>query len=243
VLDVDIVSYITSKIDEPDGACEDALGIASEYVGGNLRFAVADGASMSAFSGIWASMLVQSFVNEPFLDHEELTRRLPKLAALWHDEVYRPTRPWHAVARASRGAFSAFIGVELRANDAPTWTALAIGDCSMFIFREGELQSSLPFSRSAEFPDRPALCSSLLSAAPIPVTIKSGALRSGDTIVLASDAFSRMLFDFIEGGRVTVESLIAGLSEASHIRDVVKLCRREATLQNDDVAVVVVRVR
>ena len=243
---VDLVTYLTGKVDEPDSAIEDALGIASGTSSGDFRLAVADGASMSSFSGLWANLLVQAFINEPFLDFETLKFQLPGLAQLWRAEVYGSERPWHALLRASRGAFAAIIGCVLSEEDTIRWRAISIGDCSMFVFRDGRLHSSFPFSKSDEFPKHPKLCSSLFAEGAIgidDVKFSSGVLIGGDTVLLASDAMSRMIFEMIEGGSLEIAAVLDQLSEPDSIAEMVHRNRLNLKLENDDVAVSVLRVR
>src|SRR5579864_6082712 len=60
-----------------------------------FRFAVADGATETSFSGIWAKQLVRSFCKGELQDGD-LGQRLRKLRQRWRKIVSRKPMPWYA---------------------------------------------------------------------------------------------------------------------------------------------------
>ncbi len=51
-----------------------------------VRIALADGASESAFSRLWAQLLVKDYVASPYVRPETMLRRREKLAIQWYRE-------------------------------------------------------------------------------------------------------------------------------------------------------------
>src|SRR5262249_2575446 len=68
------------------------------------RFAVADGASASAFARRWAQLLVRAYVAGA-LAAETLEDDLAPLQQRWSSEVEQRSLPWYAVEQARRAAF------------------------------------------------------------------------------------------------------------------------------------------
>lgn len=230
------------KIGERLADCEDALSLSSDPTSKHLRVAVADGASSSAFSGIWSRLLVESFIANPFFAYDDLATRLPQLAAQWLERVYRTDLPWHAIERAKRGAFSTITAIEFSGKDRISWRAIAIGDSAMLIFRDGRLLESLPFTRSSDFPTYPMLVSTIVEGnADLREHVRAteGQSEPGDVIVLATDAVARMIFESIESCEPSLESIVSGFtSDASTYIDAQ---RARSLLKNDDVAIVLIR--
>src|SRR5438270_4992885 len=122
------------------------------------RFAVADGASASAFARLWARLLVHAYVGGRLLPCS-LEQDLAPLQRRWSSGlVERPDLPWYAVEQCRRGAFAALVGLTL--HDTARWAALAIGDCCLFQIREAALVTALPLSDADAFDNRPLLLGS-----------------------------------------------------------------------------------
>src|ERR1051326_4824454 len=77
------------------------------------RFAVADGASASAFARLWARLLVQAYVAGG-LRAANLEHDLAPLQARWLADVEQRDLPWYAAEQARRGAFAALVGAGSR---------------------------------------------------------------------------------------------------------------------------------
>ena len=162
------------------------------------RLAIADGATEAAFSKEWARMLVNNFVDgEPLdmgsLSAETLTRRLEPCREKWNREVLRRDIPWHGRAKVKAGAMATFLGINLRATGGVGelhWQAVAVGDCCLFIVREGRLHTAFPVDDPGDFNNTPHLVSSNPSAGIGEDRIKQleGWCRKGDLVILATDA-------------------------------------------------------
>ena len=77
-----------------------------------FRCAVADGATETSFSALWANMLVRQW-GEGTPGLSAFGKALPRLRSLWHREVAAKPLPWYAEEKVRSGAFSSLLGVTL----------------------------------------------------------------------------------------------------------------------------------
>lgn len=81
-----------------------------------FRCAAADGATESAFSGLWARLLVRSFGRRRL--------RVQQLQRVWQRVIQRTPLPWYLEAKVPHGAHAAFVGLSIhetrKAIEAPT---------------------------------------------------------------------------------------------------------------------------
>jgi hypothetical protein len=77
---------------------------------GQGRFAIADGASTSARPEVWSGLLASTFVNG---DNPLAPEVLARLRADWWQQVYRPSLPWFAQEKLSRGGDATFVGLHV----------------------------------------------------------------------------------------------------------------------------------
>jgi protein phosphatase 2C-like protein len=201
------------------------------------RFAVADGASASAFARMWARLLVRAYVGGR-LNADNLETDLAPLQACWSAAVEQRELPWYAVEQARRGAFAALAGLTLEADG--RWAALAVGDCCVFQVRADTLVAAMPLSEPEAFEARPlllgtrALANAGLRAGGAIVSAE-GTWQAGDSFLLMSDALAAM---FLRAAN-TLEAPMDALDferSASGFRHWVTQLRAERLLRNDDVS-------
>src|SRR5947209_4095831 len=94
-------AFLLPRRGHAPGECEDAL--AGDPAAG--RFAVADGASESAFAGAWARLLAEGFVAAPGEPWRDLDWLGPPRQR-WAAAVDGPSLPWYAEAKRDLGAFA-----------------------------------------------------------------------------------------------------------------------------------------
>jgi len=114
-----------------------------------FQCAVADGAAESSFSGVWARLLVNGYI-ERF--------DLPKLQSDWLNEVARNKLLWYAEEKAQMGAFAAFAGLTIYSDK--KWEAKAIGDSCIVQVRNMKIIQSMPLTDASQFNNTPFLLSS-----------------------------------------------------------------------------------
>jgi hypothetical protein len=159
------------------------------------RFALADGATESSFSALWAQLLVNDFVQNAAGDLDDWKKHLPGLQAQWYASVHRPSLAWNVEAKLEQGAFATFLGVVVKyAGSIPQWDAAAVGDTCLFHTRGTELFSAFPVDRSDKFNNSPRLIGSRTSPEALwknslPCIQASG--LSGDRLWLMTDALAQ----------------------------------------------------
>ena len=202
-----------------------------------FRCAVADGASESAFSGLWAQLLVRSFGRRRM--------RLGRLRELWQRAVGTQPLPWYLEKKVKNGAHAAFMGLRLREG---RWRALAVGDSCIFHVRVDELLTVGPIDRAEHFNNSPVLISSK-SREPFRrhaghVAMMHGDWEPGDVFYLATDAMAQWLLSEMEAGRPPwgpLRDLCADEDETLYSRLVGEL-RANQGLHNDDTTLLQVEV-
>lgn len=197
------------------------------------RFAIADGASASAFARLWARLLVHAYVAGR-LQATSLENDLEPLQTRWSANVEHRELPWYAVEQARRGAFAALAGLSVHADG--TWNALAVGDCCVFQLRDQALVAALPLSDAAAFDNRPLLLGSRPAAnaslrTQDAIVSAKGTWQCGDTFLLMSDALAATF--------LRAEAAIGALDfeqTAAGFKDWVSQLRAQRRLRNDDVS-------
>lgn len=215
------------------------------------RFAVADGATESSFSGRWAEALTRAFVRQPPPwppDPQALKAWLRPLQVEWKASIPWDRLPWYASEKAQAGAFATLLGVEFErdatGDPGGTWRAISVGDSLLFQIRGGELRLSWPVSSASQLGSRPLLLSSLpdrnANAVQACVTI-GGEARPGDRFLLMTDSPAKWFLTEREAGGRPWELLLA-LPDATELEAWVAETRAAHTMRNDDVTLAVLTV-
>jgi len=184
------------------------------------RFAVADGASASAFARLWAELLARAYTSGK-LRADHLQEDLAPVQAQWAHAVESRDLPWYALEQVRRGAFAALVGLTISHEK---WHALAAGDSCLFHIRDGELLQAFPITDPEEFDNRPFLIGSrATSNTELTVRTLDGQWQPGDTFLLMSDALAAL---FLRDKRL----------EMHGFRAWVRRMRTERLMRNDDVS-------
>src|SRR5579872_5829734 len=92
--------------------CDDAFCPEHEVEGINCRrFAVADGATETSFSGIWARQLVRSYCHGDMDTPELRATAFRLLQEKWWKIVRRKRLAWFAEEKLQLGTFSSLLGI------------------------------------------------------------------------------------------------------------------------------------
>ena len=230
-------AYRLAKAGSRPTEYEDAIA----WSGRRQRFAVADGASASAFARLWAYLLVHAYT-AGWLEPDTLETDLTGIQDRWGSLVGRKTLPWYAVEQARRGAFAALVGLWLEPGH--RWSALAVGDSCLFQVHDDKLVEAFPLADPDAFGNRPQLlCSrpagnvNLRQCGAIQ-TIR-GTWQPGDTFLLMSDALAAAFLTLSQtspGQAHQFELTQAGF------RRWVRTLRADRTLRNDDVSLLVLEL-
>jgi serine/threonine protein phosphatase PrpC len=220
---------------------EDAWAIRGSDSPTRCRVAVADGATESSFSALWAALLVESFVRGR-RHGTEFFQRLGAVRRLWRRKIRGRPLPWYAAEKVRRGAYAAFVGASLNAVN-HGWRAVAIGDCCLLhVNGKRELAKAFPLTHSEQFGSSPFLVGSVkkVDDDPMPhVRVSEGVLEPDDVLFFASDALSAWLLRRAERGEPAWEAL-EGLRTQQEFETLVAQAREDGT-RNDDMTLLRVR--
>ena len=245
------VAKLGNRPDENEDACRGALPHPRNGQTRPARLAIADGATEAAFSREWANILVDRFVDHEPLDldnlpEETLAEWLEPCQAKWSERVQRRNIPWHGRAKVRAGAMATFLGVNLQAGPGGElrWNAVAVGDCCLFVVREGRLHTAFPVDDPADFSNTPHLiCSNpATGVATEHIQPLEGRCRRGDLIILATDAVACWALNQHRRGQ-DPWSVLAGLYDSSDAdrERWVAARRADRSMRNDDATLLAVR--
>ena len=236
-----IEAFSCQKAGNARSEYEDAWAIRGSDSPTRCRVAVADGATESSFSALWAALLVESFVRGR-AHGPEFFSRLDAIRRLWRRKIRGRPLPWYAAEKARKGAYAAFVGASLNAVNRG-WRAVAIGDCCLLQVSEtGELSKAFPLTRSEEFGSSPFLVGSVkkVDDDPLPhVRVSEGLLRPNEVLFFASDALAAWLLRRAERGEAAWNELKWLRTQGDF--DVLVARAREDGTRNDDMTLIRVR--
>lgn len=205
-----------------------------------FRFAVADGATDSSFSGIWARLLAKAFVEGPY-EPEQIEQLLADTRPRWEQQVGQRQLPWYAEQKAQAGAFSSLLGLMIRETDAgrSEWQAIAVGDSCLVQVRNEKAIVKFPIEHSSRFDSMPfllATTSSLNSKVRENLAVARGDIQPDDAMYLMTDALACWFMATDERGRtpwLALRDLNTGDQRESFVEMIDRL-RTQRELRNDD---------
>ncbi len=169
-----------------------------------VRFAIADGATESSFSNMWAGQLAKAYCqNDKFDDSILQTLRIE-----WQKEISSKPLPWFAAEKVRQGAYATFCGLTLiykrGSHDFEgKWFAHAVGDCLLVHISDNQIINIFPILSSDHLTNYPPLISSiqqpnnnLLNL----LQIKKGVWKRFDVFYLMTDALAHWFLQQIENG-------------------------------------------
>ncbi len=250
------LSYSIPKAGNTDGENEDAVypvaGIGQNGNNEVATFIVADGATQTSFSGLWAKCLISS-CSQTRLSEFNLLRAVNKAQLEWDQSLIGTELPWHAQEKFRLGAFSALAWLEiqyfpLHPAYAFTWRALAVGDCCLFIARNQSIYLSLPLQEVGDFQKKPLLIpskSEKMDSIKGKVQSARGSLMMGDKLILASDAISSWIMRKPQTDRLEFLALIKSIKNArngSGFSHWIDNLRKSGDLKNDDTSIILIEL-
>jgi len=217
--------------------CED------RFSSNGWRFAVADGASDSGYSQVWARILADSFCRPPAFDisPEALDVWLGRCRAEWRHwarELGASALPWFARESLRAGGFATFAGLVFSSangeTDATAWQTVACGDACVFIVRDDQLASAFPVDDCSGFDNTPQL----VPTSPLPggdgLRTATGMARDGDTFYLMTDALAQWFLNDHDRGEKPWVAL-NGVTTTRDLDVFVSATRDTRAMKNDDV--------
>lgn len=224
---------------------------------GIFRCAIADGATESAFSQLWAKILVRHFCER----HSSVTRQSPdqfideieaEHSQVWSKHVFNQPLEWFAIEKVSRGSFASLTGIELRQNAddesrGGNWEAVTIGDSCLFQIRDDQLITKIPISDPNDFGYHPQL----LSTDPaknevlrnnVTKLAAKGNWQTGDQFLLITDALAHWFLSADKSEKQPWLELTDNLASQKTFEQWIEQIRKTEQLRNDDVTAVSILV-
>jgi hypothetical protein len=202
------------------------------------RCAVADGATESAFAGLWARLLVEEFVHTAAADPWTWADWLPAIQTRWETEVGQQPLPWYGEIQRQQGAFATFLGVSVQPS---RWQALAVGDSCVFHIHQGLLRCAFPVTRAVDFNDAPWLVGSR-GFSPVMMALREqrweGDFADGDRLWLMTDALAQWFMQLAETGQrpwELLEPLLQLPDAPERFGNWIASLRAARQIRNDDV--------
>ncbi|MGI8686902.1 MAG: hypothetical protein ACR2MO_17735 [Acidimicrobiales bacterium] len=167
-----------------------------------LRLAVADGASESMLSGLWAQTLVRTWCRSS--RRRGMADVVASAMSGWDKTIvaYRQGREaeerpieWFEQPGLDRGAHATLLGVELTRPPGGDgrWSAVSLGDSCLFQVRDDQLITAFPLTDAGAFGNAPELVpssASHLARVVAHLERAEGSWRPGDALFLTTDALA-----------------------------------------------------
>lgn len=227
-----------SKLGNADSENEDAFGI--DMTGG--RLVVSDGASSSFASREWSRALCDEVLRDSSaIDSIAMfSAAVNRAADRWKIAV-TPTGDvaWWAQEGLGRGAFATLLAVDVASvNKRERWRAVAVGDTCVVQLRRGSagwgIVTSFPMQIGEDFTSYPDLVQTNLSDDIVGLTWGEGQLKSGDVLMLATDAVSEWL---LGQDSSNANAMLAEATSDQLAAEFIRL-RESNEMANDDCTVV-----
>ncbi len=223
-------------------------------------YVVADGASDSVFSGLWAQMLAHRLAHNvpPRNDAPTWRTWIEAVQQEWERTVRADPVPWYVEPKIREGAFATCVALIVQrptnGSDSARWGAMAVGDTCLFHVQTSDggispeasqAARGFPISDPATFGLNPlALSSNSASNEAVwpAVAIAGGVWCPGDSFVLATDALAHWITqEIVPTG---AWDRLLSLMQSSDDQAFEALMRAEwerGTLRNDDITLLLVQ--
>lgn len=231
---------------------------------------VADGVSSAIFSRQWADLLTRAVVEMPPDLYTEgvFQQWLAEQRAKWIEQIDLHNLPWNQRQKLQMvgGAFSTLLWLELypwqseddedQQDDGPAEGGLtedglrkfrmrcfAVGDCSLFHVRDGEILRAFPLNTAAEFDEDPiSICSVNLNRDhELAFQAIDDTCLENDLLVLCSDAIGKWAMTRMEEEDAPDWESYWDRSYEEWIQEIVSL-RQGKRMRYDDTTLLLLRV-
>ncbi len=218
---------------------------------GELRVAVADGATNSFQPREWAEKLVVACLDgsiRPTARRRTINARLARLATQEGDDWERhDPSAWLSTLLAKRGSHAALVAVSFtKVRRRWMWSAIAAGDSTLaLVDPHGALSRTFPMGLADRFGASPALVSSVPPQFGAPKTRYRmyGSFPRHSSALLSSDALSEWLFAEWASRRDPWPSLLAAMRSPESFQTWVSALRLTGVMRDDDVTALMVSRR
>lgn len=165
--------------------------------------AIADGASETLYSGLWAKLLAERFcgVDQP----KAFDAEIPALREQWKAATGGKPLAWYTEEKLAKGAFATLLGIRITEGDFPylRWQAVSVGDSILFHVKACDVLAKFPSMAAEDFKAHPILLSTNAENEPSPelgalYRFTEGVMEAGDRLYLATDKFAEWIIRGLE---------------------------------------------
>jgi len=208
--------------------------------------AVADGVSSMLFSSTWARLLAETAVTNPpdIFDAKSLWVWLGALRNAWSEQVDEDALAWHQKPKLADGAGATLlVATVVPMPSGYQLYAYAVGDCCLFLFRDGKLARTFPITEAAEFQNSPRVITSVAGPhdGQLSFDTLGEVLAPGDELLLTSDAFAAWMMAGAEAGK-SIDLAYLWDSDDEQFAAFVTKMREEKRMRFDDCTVVLLKL-
>lgn len=171
-----------------------------------FRCAIADGATSTSFSSLWANLLVRCTTKLSISKFKATVKASQKR---WIKEIQKIDLPWHAEEKVKEGSYATLVRFSVYQSQLYShgfWKAVCVGDSCLFQIRKNKLLSVIPLNSSEEFKKNPTLISSLPKKNSLILDVQnrlyfSGQWMTGDEFFMMTDALANWFLKTYEKDR------------------------------------------
>ena len=200
---MEIINFTTQKNGESKKENQDSFKIDEQ----NKIFAISDGVSRSSFSNIWSKKIVEEFVKNPFktktIDKIFLEKWLYPVKLNLDEEISKlDIAPMILDVAKENGSSTTLLGGVIKKEKKKKICLWAVGDTNIFQIRQNKIHDLFPIKKLSGFTSKTFAITSFLDKNNIDFLYTEWSIRSGDILVLATDAFSQWFLDsYLKGQR------------------------------------------
>ena len=215
--------------------------------------AMADGATTSSFSKLWAALLVKEASLSNDLQ-KEFFQAVNNARMRLNTELDGNQLSWPAMIKVRQGAFATLLwfhiwhqnGSILSANPekARGWVAHAVGDTCLFQVVKGHFCGSFPLSTASQFNNTPDLISTnpTYQRSTPGKNALSGEWHKGDHFLISSDALSEWIIRNYEKNTINWPMISENLTSLVRYQTWIRSLRRQRQIKNDDTSLIAISV-
>jgi hypothetical protein len=238
-----------NREEENEDAVFPQLMNGSSLIVDQFSCAMADGATSSSFSKLWANLLVKESGTSHNLQ-KDLNQTLNSARYIWKGELAQKNLTWPAEIKMRQGSFATLLWFHIwqRNGSSPSanvvsdhgWAANAVGDTCLFQVIKGRFVSSFPLTRASQFSNTPDLISTNLTYHRSGSTnrLSSGTWQKGDHFLIISDALSEYLIRHIESNSIVWSMVSENLTSLVRYQTWIRSLRRQSQIKNDDTSLI-----
>jgi hypothetical protein len=242
-----------NREDENEDAVYPQLLNGSSLITDQFSCAMADGATTSSFSKLWANLLVSESSRSHNLQ-QDFMQTLNSARAIWKNELSQKDLPWPAAIKVKQGSYATLLwfqiwmknGFFVSNNGASErgWAANAVGDTCLFHVVKGHFSTSFPLTRAAQFSNTPELISTSIAYQRTAISKNSisGTWQKGDHFLIASDALAAWMIGGLEKNTLGWPMISENLTSVVRFQSWIRSLRRHSLIKNDDTSLIALSV-